>query len=78
MKMDRLYPTFIPNSHKLLCEFGLNGQRHGRNSSDADELLALLAGSYTLRMLKDARRSRSPQMRIPAMPLTDKEQNQKA
>jgi hypothetical protein len=60
------------------------GQRHGRNGSDGDEMQALLTGNgsiakavlsenYTIRMLEGVRRSRSPQMDIPIMPLPDQE-----
>jgi hypothetical protein len=62
---------FVPDSHKRICESGLSGQRHGRNVSDVDEMRALLTGNYTLCMLEGTRRSRSPQMGIAIMPLTD-------
>ncbi|MCX5805801.1 MAG: hypothetical protein NT010_07005 [Proteobacteria bacterium] len=73
MKMKKFAPFFIPGSHKRICESGLSGQRHGRNASDVDEMQALLTEDYTLRMLEGARRSRSPQMDISIMPLTDQE-----
>jgi hypothetical protein len=38
MKKNKLSPTFFPNLHKRICEFGLDGQRHGRNVSDVDEM----------------------------------------
>jgi hypothetical protein len=44
MNMNKLSPTFFPNSHKLICEFGLDGRRHGRNASDVDGLQALQTG----------------------------------
>jgi hypothetical protein len=42
---------------------------HGRNVADVYELLALLTGSYNLRMSEGARRSRSPQMSSSIMPM---------
>jgi hypothetical protein len=66
MKMKKLAPFLIPDSHKRICESGLSGQRHGRNVSDVDELLALLTGNNTLCILEGAKRSRSPQMNIVA------------
>jgi hypothetical protein len=44
MKIKKLTPFFIPDSHNRICESGLSGQRHGSNVSDVDELLALQAG----------------------------------
>jgi hypothetical protein len=77
MQMNKLSPTFFPNSHKDICEFGLSGQQHGSNAADVDELLALLTVSYTLCMLEVARRSRSPQMSIAIMLLTDQRKTRK-
>jgi hypothetical protein len=71
MKMKKLTPFFIPDSHKRICESGLSGQRHGSNVSDVDELLALQAGDVLNVRRRIARRSRSPQMDIAIMPLTD-------
>jgi hypothetical protein len=41
MNVNKLSPTFFPNSHKRICEFGLSGQRHCRDISDLDVLQAL-------------------------------------
>jgi len=38
MKMKKLTPLFIPDSHKRICESGLSGQRHIENDSDVDGL----------------------------------------
>jgi hypothetical protein len=65
--MKKLTPFFIQDSNRI-CESWLSGQRHGRNAADVDEMRALLAVDYTLRMSEGARRSRSPQMRIFARP----------
>ncbi|MCX5806017.1 MAG: hypothetical protein NT010_08120 [Proteobacteria bacterium] len=43
MKIKKLTPFFIPDSHKCICESGLSGQRHGSNVSDVDEMQALQA-----------------------------------
>ncbi len=68
MKIKKLTPLFIPDSHKRICESGLSGQRYidtvslrgksSKNDSDVDGI---------------ARRSRPPQMDIFNMPLTDQE-----
>jgi len=54
-------------------ESGLSGHRHGRNVSDVDEMQVLADRRRTERTSEGARRSRSPQMGISIMPLTDKE-----
>jgi hypothetical protein len=64
MKMNKLYTTFLPNSHKGICEFGLSGQWHVENGSGLDGLQTLQAVDYTLCMSKDARCSRAPKMTI--------------
>ncbi|MCX5804989.1 MAG: hypothetical protein NT010_02805 [Proteobacteria bacterium] len=61
--MNKLSPTFFPNSHKDICEFGLSGQQHGSNTTDVDELLALLTVSYTLCMLEVASRGEAGRRR---------------
>ncbi|MCX5806082.1 MAG: hypothetical protein NT010_08455 [Proteobacteria bacterium] len=71
--MKKLTPFFIPDSHKRICESGLSGQRHGSNVSDVDEMQALQAVGVLNVRRRIARRSRSPQMDIAIMPLTDQE-----
>ncbi|OPY61388.1 MAG: hypothetical protein A4E62_03090 [Syntrophorhabdus sp. PtaU1.Bin002] len=51
----------------------MSGRRHGRNVSDVDELRVLAGRRRTERTSEGARRSRSPQMDISIMPLTDQE-----
>jgi hypothetical protein len=58
---------------RSLCESGLSGRRHGRNVSDVDELQVLQTGGVLNVRRRIAGRSRSPQMDISSMPLTDKE-----
>jgi hypothetical protein len=77
MKMKKLTTFFIPDSHKRICESGLSGQRHGSNVSDVDELLALQVADVLNVRRRIARRSRSPQMDIAIMPLTDQEKQNK-
>jgi hypothetical protein len=43
MKMKKLTPLFIPDSHKRICESGLSVQRHIKNDSDVDGLQELQA-----------------------------------
>ncbi len=43
MKMEKLTPFFIPDSHKCICESGLSGQRHIGNFADVDGLRDLQA-----------------------------------
>ncbi|MCX5805823.1 MAG: hypothetical protein NT010_07125, partial [Proteobacteria bacterium] len=50
---------------------------HGSNVSDVDELLALQAGDVLNVRRRIARRSRSPQMDIAIMPVTDQEKRAK-
>jgi hypothetical protein len=69
--MKKLTPFFIPDLHKRICKSGLSGQRHGRNASDVDEMQALQAADVLNVRRRIARRSRSPQMSIPSMPLPD-------
>jgi len=64
---------FVPDSHNRMGESGLSGHRHGRNVSDVDEMQVLADRRRTERTSEGARRSRSPQMGISIMPLTDKE-----
>ncbi|OPX96160.1 MAG: formate dehydrogenase accessory protein [Syntrophorhabdus sp. PtaB.Bin006] len=64
---------FLPDSHQWRGESGLSGRRHGRNASDVDELRVLAGRRRTERTSEGARRSRSPQMDISIMPLTDQE-----
>jgi len=62
--MTTLFPTFFPNSHKSICEFGLSRQRHVENGSDLDGLQALQAVSVLNVRRRIARRSRAPKMTI--------------
>jgi len=55
----------------------LDGQRHGRNAADVDEMQALQAADVLNVRRRIARRGRSPQMSISSMPLTDQEKNRK-
>ncbi|OPY65956.1 MAG: formate dehydrogenase accessory protein [Syntrophorhabdus sp. PtaU1.Bin002] len=64
---------FLPDSHNRRGESGLSGRRHGGNASDVDELRVLAGRRRTERTSEGARRSRSPQMGIPIMPLTGQE-----
>ena len=64
MKIKKLPFFFIPDSHKGICESGLNGQRHVENVSDVDGLQALQAADVLNVRRKIARRSRPPQMDI--------------
>jgi hypothetical protein len=43
MKMKKLTPLFIPDSHKRICESGLSGQRHVGDFADVDGLRDLQA-----------------------------------
>jgi hypothetical protein len=38
MKMEKITPFFIPDSHKRICESGLSGQRHVGDFADVDGL----------------------------------------
>ncbi len=86
MKIEKLTPFFIPDSHKRICESGLSGQRHigtvslqaksSKNGLDVDEMQALQAGDVLNVRWKIARRSISPQINIFYMPLTDQEKKQ--
>ena len=62
--MTTLFPTFFPNSHKSICEFGLSRQRHVENGSDLDGLQALQAVGVLNVRRRIAKRSISPQMNI--------------
>jgi len=64
MKMNTISPTFFPNSHEGICEFGLSGQRHVENGSDLDGLQALQAVGVLNVRRRIARRSRAPKMTI--------------
>jgi len=68
---------FFPDSHNRRGESGLSGKRHGRNVSDVDEMRVLADRRRTERTLEGAWRSRSPQMDISIMPLTDQEKKLK-
>ncbi|OPY76664.1 MAG: hypothetical protein A4E63_00003 [Syntrophorhabdus sp. PtaU1.Bin050] len=68
---------FFPDSHNRRGESGLSGKRHGRNVSDVDEMRVLADRRRTERTLEGAWRSRSPQMDISIMPLTNQEKKLK-
>ena len=70
MKINLLFTSFLPNSHRDVCEFGLSGQRHAGNGSDLDGLQALQAVNVLNVRWKIARRSRTPKMTIFHMPLS--------
>jgi hypothetical protein len=38
MKMEKFAPLFIPDSHKRICESGLNGLQHVGDFADVDGL----------------------------------------
>jgi hypothetical protein len=64
MKMNRLSPAFLPDSHKGICESGLSGQRHVENGSDLDGLQALQTVGVLNVRRRIARYSRAPKMTI--------------
>ncbi|MCX5805335.1 MAG: hypothetical protein NT010_04595 [Proteobacteria bacterium] len=71
MKIEKLTPFFISDSHKRICESGLSGRLHGSNVSDVDEMQALQAVGVLNVRRRIARYSRSPQMDIAAMQSPD-------
>jgi hypothetical protein len=68
---EETHHLLIPDSHKCICESGLSGQRHGRNGLDVDEMQTLQAVDVLNVRRRIARRSISPQITIPIMPLAD-------
>jgi len=71
LKMNKFTPFFIPDSHKHICESGLSGQRHFGNFADVDGLRDLQAVIVLNVRWRIAKRSRTPQINISEMPLTD-------
>jgi hypothetical protein len=71
MKIHKLYPAFLPDLHKGICESGLSGpvlawrgERHVENGSDLDGLQALQTVGVLYVRRRIARYSRAPKMTI--------------